>query len=254
MKLKRGKNFRPYAAAIGAVVLATVVTCGWKDLRTIHSMALYMIAVVLTAFYGGLLPSVAAIVLSSLSFAFFIAPPPGLAIGSADDRTRLEFFIIITFLISFLQAQRIKAEDKARSLAQRLSLALEGTKLGAWDLDLTTGVVWHSSTLEEIFARGADRFAISYEVFLGYVHGEDRDFVHRTVTRCIESGGQYHIQYRILHPNGDVRWVGTRGRVYFDEKKKPERLVAVTTDITDQPGVGLSPSAAKARPAMQLAV
>jgi PAS domain S-box-containing protein len=252
MNVKRGSSFGPYVVAVLSVTLAAFATCYLQSLRDIHSMALWMIAVVVTLFYGGFYPSLLATGLSAALFDYLIAPPTGWGMNQPEDRIRLASFVVIAILFSFLFSQRVDAEAKARSMLQRLTLAMDGTKQGVWDLDLRTGVVWHSVALEETFARGPDRFAQSYEVFLGYVHAEDRDFVHRTVTHSIESGEEYHIQYRINRPSGEERWVSTRGRVFYDEKRHPERLVAVTADITNQPGASLPPSAPLFRPTSPL--
>jgi PAS domain S-box-containing protein len=227
------------------VAAATVVTCRWHTLRDIHSLAAFMVGVVITACYGGLGPSIVSMALSAASFAYFIAPPSGFAIGSAEDRVRLTSFIVVAFLFSFLHSARVEAEKKVRSLMQRLRLALDGTKMGLWDLSLDTGIVWHSTTMEEIYGRHGERFSQAYEVFIGYIHPEDRDFVHRTFTHSIEHGEEFHVQYRIMMPEGESRWVSTRGRIFFDAKGRAERLVAATTDMTNRPGAALAPAAAK---------
>ena len=98
-------------------------------------------------------------------------------------------------------------------MVQRLQLALAGTKLGVWDLSLDTGAVWHSASMEEIFARHGERFSQAYEVFIGYVHPEDRGFVRCTITHAIEHGEEFHIQYRILLPDSEMRWVTTQAHL-----------------------------------------
>ena len=155
MNLKRRIRFGHYLVCILAVGGATGLTLCINALRDIHSLSLFLVAVVISAFYGGLYPSILAIVLSALCFDYFIAPPAGWGISSPQDRIRLLSFVAVAFFFSLLHGQREKAEDKLRSMAQRLTLALEGTKLGVWDLDLDTGVVWHSAGLEEPF--GAPR-------------------------------------------------------------------------------------------------
>jgi len=243
LKFSRGILLRPYVVSFLLIVAATALTLLWHPLHEIHSLSAYMVAIVIIAYYGGLLPSVFGIGLSTLSFAYFIAPPVGFSIGLWEDRFRLASFVVVALLFSFLHNARIKAEKQARSMFQRLKLALEATKIGVWDLSLETGAVWHSATMEEIFARHGERFTRAYEVFIGYVHPEDRDFVHRTVTYSIEHGEEFHIQYRILLPEGELRWVATRGRVFLDAKRHPERLVAATEDMTNRPGAAVAPAA-----------
>jgi PAS domain-containing protein len=230
-----------------AVAAALVIALRWPALRNIHSLAPFMIAVIITAFYGGLGPSLLAILLSCVLFDYCIAPPTGWGMADPQDRIRMVQFIVVAFFISVLHAQRVKSDKKAVLMGQRLSLALEATHLGVWDLNLNTGDMWFSASVREIYGRAGDQFAPAYEAFLEYIHVEDRDFVHRSVTRSIETAKGFNIQHRILLPSGQPRWLGTRGHVYLDDRGRPERLVAVTTDITDRPVV-LAPPAAADRP------
>ena len=245
LKLKRGVRLAPYLVAVIASAAATGLTIAWPALFRLHSLAGYMVAVVVVASYGGLMPSLLAIALCGLSFAYFVAPPQGFSISTWEDKFRLASFIIVAFLFSFLHGARMKAERRANSMMQRLNLALEGTKLGVWDLNLATGIMWHSASLEELFGRRGDQFSRAYEAFIGYIHPEDRDFVHRTVSHSVERGEEFHIEYRILLPDGQLRAVATRGRVFLDSRGLPERLVATTSDITKFPEASLAPAAAK---------
>ena len=235
MKRKRGISFVPYVWSLLGVALASVIVVRWPIFYGLHSMATYTVTVVLVAWYFGLAPSLFTIVLSSLAFCYFVALPWGLRLVDPHDKTRLLLFILISLLFSFLLDALRRAEARAQTMFQRLSLALEGTRMGVWDLNLATGVVWHSQSLGEIYGRAPEHFAKSYEVLLGYVHGEDRDFVHRVVTRAIETGQAYRIQHRIVLPQGEVRIVETRGRVFLDARNRPERLVAATIDLNDGP-------------------
>ncbi|HUB27402.1 MAG TPA: PAS domain-containing protein [Tepidisphaeraceae bacterium] len=241
MKRQRGFKLLPYCWAAISVAAATYLATHWLALSRLHSLAPFTVAVVMIAWYFGLAPSLVTIVLSSLSFCYFIAPPTGWSMVDPQDRVRLAAFILICCLFCFLHAARVRAEVKARTNLQRLSLALEGSKVGLWDLTLASGIVWHSQSLEEIFERHGDRFAHSYEVLLGYVFPSDRDMVHRVITQTIETGGRFDVQYRISLPNGQTRLVGTRGRVFLDSGGRPERLVGTTVDLS-HPGGGTLPA------------
>src|ERR1700679_3844827 len=100
MNRMRVKTFVPYVLAIGLVPIATCITLCVPTLRTIHSLAPYLVSVVVVAWFGGLGPSMLTILLSTLSFAYFIAPPSGFAIGEWQDKVRLCTFIIIAFMFS----------------------------------------------------------------------------------------------------------------------------------------------------------
>jgi PAS domain S-box-containing protein len=220
--------------AIALVAFATVVTYENAFLRDKHNFAVYLAMVTLVAWYGGLLPAITATMLSALSFAYFIAPPHGFRVASTDDVIRIILFIMIAMLISLTHWQRLQAERARRFTERRLQLSLDAARMGAWDLDLEHGAFWWSPSLERIFGRPPGSFSETYEGFLGYIHPDDRDFVDRAVTRTIENGVDYEIEHRIVRPDGSVRWITTRGRIFYNDQSRPERMMGVVADITDQ--------------------
>ena len=238
MVVKYWKYISPYALAFAAVGVATVLTMRTAALADNHSLLLFLSAVTITAWYGGLGPSLTAVALSGLCYVYFIIPPvytwqfdvPG-------DRIRFGAFVLVAVLISSLHSARVRAERAVRSLSQRLSFALESTKMGVWDLDLRTGVLWHSPALEPIYGRPGMIFAQTYEAAVGYVHVEDRDFFHRTVTRAMDTGDDFQADHRIVLPDGEVRWVTARGRVFKGKDGTPERLVAVIAESPRHPAL-----------------
>ena len=234
MSFTRRSRIAPYALAVGCVVVSTVLTARIPALASNRSLFLYLASVTVVAWYGGIWPSLFDVGLSALAFAYYIAPPVGWGINDPQDKIRLALFVLVAVLISSLRGAVGRAERTARSVGQRLAFALEATGMGVWDLNLRTGLLWRSPGLEQLFGRPSHLFAQTYETFLGYVHLEDREMVHRMVTRTMESGEEFHIQNRVVMPSEEVRWFRSRGRVLFNDKHQPERLIAVTSDVTDR--------------------
>ena len=84
-------------------------------------------------------------------------------------------------------------------------------------LDATTG---RPDTFEELCAK---------------VHPDDRDNFERRVRQAIERPGrEYANDYRVVGPDGSVRWINDTGRVEFSGDEKPLRLVGLATDITER--------------------
>ena len=54
---------------------------------------------------------------------------------------------------------------------------------------------------------------LHYEGFLGRIHPEDREWVHRTVQQAMQSGEEVIIEYRVPRADGNVRWIASRGRL-----------------------------------------
>jgi PAS domain S-box-containing protein len=136
---------------------------------------------------------------------------------------------------------RAEAENQARETeyhAERLKLAIDATELGLWEWDAVTGQVFWSERQRAIFGLPEGEPA-TYARWRDAIHAEDRERVLAAVGALMDpaSGGQLHLEHRVVHPNGDVRWVLGRGRMLYeieDGELKARRLLGTVLDITDR--------------------
>src|SRR3989454_1393075 len=137
-------------------------------------------------------------------------------------------------------AERRGASDFARLQRSegRLRLALDAGRMGAWDWNLTTGRFEWSENLEGLYGLPPGGFGGTYTAFQALVHPEDRDTVHRAVTRAVEAGPGYDVEFRTVRPDGSIRWMAATGRVLCDATGRAARLIGVGTDITDRKRLG----------------
>lgn len=140
---------------------------------------------------------------------------------------------------------RVKATSEADRQAQamllnneRLALAVEATELGLWDWTAATNKIYWSDRQREIFGVTAD-VPLTHELWESSIHPEDREWVTRTVERLIDpaSDGRLQLEYRIVLPNGDIRWISSRGRMVYermDGELQAARLLGTILDITER--------------------
>src|SRR5206468_10121808 len=74
----------------------------------------------------------------------------------------------------------------------------------------------------------------SYAQWQNAIHPADRDRVNAGIAQAIATGAPYQADYRVLHENGEARWLTVRGRVITDEYGRPVRMLGVNLDITDR--------------------
>jgi PAS domain S-box-containing protein len=115
-----------------------------------------------------------------------------------------------------------------------LRLAFEAAHMGSWDWNILTDQVVYSEQLGLVFGLPRGSGYPTYEAFLNCVYPEDRESVACAITRAIEEGVDYTIEFRVVWPDGTVRWLGNKGQVYFDKSGKPIRMIGVAMDITDR--------------------
>jgi PAS domain S-box-containing protein len=128
---------------------------------------------------------------------------------------------------------RRRADRMLRESEERLELAAESAGAGLWSLNLGTGCYWLTRKTRELFGFAPDE-AVTHDRFLSLVHPEDRELVRETVKMLVQSKNEGHIRYRILRPDGSLRWISSRGRVRCKASGEPDSLMGVSLDVTEQ--------------------
>jgi two-component system sensor kinase FixL len=122
------------------------------------------------------------------------------------------------------------SETALRESDERMSLAAEAGNLGLWVRDIEKDELWMTDKGRELFGFGRSE-ALDFKRFLGAVHSEDRKRIERAVHHSITSGEDYESEYRVVRPDGKLRWVAGFGRVESKEGKATF-MRGVNRDIT----------------------
>lgn len=123
----------------------------------------------------------------------------------------------------------------ARSLSpDQVAMAIEAGGVGTWHWDLRTGVVTWDAVLEHLFGLGRGEFEGTAEAWAARLHPEDREEVLAAVQRSTREGGDHRIDYRIVLPDGGVRWLHGRGRAVQDDSGAVVALQGVGVDVTER--------------------
>jgi len=152
---------------------------------------------------------------------------------------------ILVTAIETNERRRIALELEQRSAAslkaqqeteERLQLALAATDaVGTWDWDIGEDrfiADAHFAQLHGIDPAMAGQLPISD--YLHGVHPEDRALIARSIKHCITHGTEYAEEYRLLQPDGQLRWVFARGRCYKDHHGRPIRFLGAALDLTER--------------------
>lgn len=130
---------------------------------------------------------------------------------------------------------QIQEQDAAlREKSQRLRLALEGSQMGTWDWNVRNDSVDWDAYHHPLFGLRPGEFSGKFAGFLQLIHGEDRDAVTQCVQRALEEKREFVIEYRVVSPAGEVRYLESRGKPFYDGQGKPLRVTGVTLDITNK--------------------
>ncbi|BDA83270.1 hypothetical protein Sa4125_08120 [Aureimonas sp. SA4125] len=133
-------------------------------------------------------------------------------------------------------ASKLAAEKLAKS-EERLNLALGASSLiGIWDWDLATDIVYADANFARVYnldpvlaAQGAP-----LSEYVKNFHPEDMPEFRAELDRTLDALDDFSCEYRIVQPDGSIRWLLARGRVVLDEAGRPVRFPGASIDITDR--------------------
>jgi len=122
----------------------------------------------------------------------------------------------------------------AQSDAERFQRSQYFARIGTWDWDIDTNRLYWSEAIYAMFGHPLGAVTPSYELFCQSVHPDDREHVRAGELRCIETGANHDEEYRVVWPDGTVRWLRETGNVVKDEQGTPVKMMGVVRDITEE--------------------
>ncbi len=131
-------------------------------------------------------------------------------------------------------ANRQQTEFALQQSQKRLELAMEAAHLGSWDLDIQTGKVHWSTSLERLFDMAPGSFDGRYETARAMIHPDDLPWVEQAIHRAVYDREDYNIEFRFIKPDGTVRWALGLGRVFYDTNGQPMTMTGVDMDISER--------------------
>ncbi|BAZ39778.1 multi-sensor hybrid histidine kinase [Calothrix sp. NIES-4101] len=131
-----------------------------------------------------------------------------------------------------LECQLLEAE--LHQSEERLRSALIASRMGTWDWNIETGCIQWSDNLEAMFGLQPGAFDGSFQMFSERLHPDDRDRVLAEIERVITTGEDYTIEFRVVYPDGTIRWALSQGKVFYDSQGQPVRMMGNDIDITDR--------------------
>jgi PAS domain S-box-containing protein len=127
-----------------------------------------------------------------------------------------------------------RAEEELLENQLMLSMAMQSSRMGAWEQEFATEIVHWSEELEEIFGLEPGTSPATRSAFYELIHEEDRQGMWAGVETAIEERRSYNIEFRFHHVDGSVRWMEGRGQAVYSDKGEPVRLYGIGIDITDR--------------------
>jgi two-component system, LuxR family, sensor kinase FixL len=130
-----------------------------------------------------------------------------------------------------LARQLQASEADLRETKQRMELAASAAELGMWMWDIVRNEIWITDKGRPLFGFTPSE-KLDFDRFRSRVHPEDRESVLKAVEISLRTGAEYRSEYRVVLPDGQLRWIAGRGHVEFNGDGKAVRMRGASLDIT----------------------
>lgn len=131
--------------------------------------------------------------------------------------------------------ERKQAEFALTQSEERLDSILSSIEDVVWTMTLDrTAVMYINPAVSKVYGVQNEAFITDHQLRMNLIYQEDQDRVRRQIQKSLDQKGSYDLEYRIVRPDGELRWVRDRARYIYDELGRAVRLDGLTTDITEK--------------------
>jgi PAS domain S-box-containing protein len=224
-----------YGLAVVSVGVALVVTLSFGRGFDVRG-ALFLTAVAVTAWFGGMAPGLAALLLSLLSLGYFFQPlVPYVEIVGIRVPYRalsLTFFASLALIVCWLSASRRRAEEALRDSEQRWRSLTEALPQLVWGAGPDGGCDYFSTQWTN-YTGVAENDLLGWR-WMETLHPDDREPTRQFWTESVAGRQPYDVEYRIRRSDGTYGWFKTRGTPIRDSDGRIVKWFGTCTDISDR--------------------
>jgi PAS domain S-box-containing protein len=199
------------------------------------AISFVLIAAIARMFGRG--PSILAPIATAICFNYVVAAPAYAWAVNSEGVVETSLILLLGFAIAYLFQGQRDAEQRARSVSKALEertnaliQAQQGSNSAAWSFDpATRKTTWYEGG-SELFGRSlAEITAMGSPLPL--VVEEDRPKILAAVTHTVTTGEPYRVEFRVVWPNGEIRWLEACGN---PKPSDPSVWLGVTMDVTNR--------------------
>ena len=150
----------------------------------------------------------------------------------------LQLFLFVVSIpvlcIATVIEEKDSVEKTLRESEERLRLAQQAARIGAFEWNIRTGVNTWTPELEAMYGLPPGGFGGTQTAFENLVHPDDRAGVIKLDDAAMKSGQLTKGEWRVVWADGSVHWIAGRWQVFMDASGEPVRMIGVNIDITER--------------------
>jgi PAS domain S-box-containing protein len=159
--------------------------------------------------------------------------------STAGDIVALQAYLIAVsvplMLLAALLEERRRTGELLRRSEERMAVVAASTETGLWQWDELAKELWLTDYCRSMFGFAAGS-TVTPETIIRAVHPEDRAAVSRALKAALSSGETTPREFRVVRPDGGIRWFIVRTRAQFDVESRATLVSGVFQDITERVG------------------
>jgi PAS domain S-box-containing protein len=140
---------------------------------------------------------------------------------------------ILIFGLLIQRARRRKTQAELRESQELTELSTSAGELGLWVRDLERGDLWANPRLRFLFGFSENQ-VLRFADIVDRIHPDDRVRVIDEAEHAHQAGVSFDGEFRVVIPDGEERWVATRGRSVGEPGRSDARRMGVVFDITER--------------------
>ena len=124
--------------------------------------------------------------------------------------------------------------EQLRRSEERLRIALAASGTGTWSWDILQHQLTRGENLNRMLGLPAEETTQATPDSPRLLHPDDQPRMMEAAKHALEGGGEFDLDFRIVQPDGTIRWLRTRGKVLRNEEGRPVYMTGACVDITDR--------------------
>jgi len=125
-------------------------------------------------------------------------------------------------------------KDKLARATTRLKLATESAQIGVWEWDVVKNILTWDDRMYQIYGTKKEDFNGAYEAWQKGLHPDDKKSGDDAIQAALKGEKDFSPQFRVVWPNGEIRYIQAYAIVERDSSGKPIKMVGVNLDITKE--------------------
>ena len=130
--------------------------------------------------------------------------------------------------------ERRRGEERLQETTQRLQLATTSGGIGIWDWEIQSNRLIWDDRMFELYGISKESFTSSVEAWKKGIHPEDYTAATEALQATVRGEKGFDTEFRVIHPDGKVKFLQANGKVIRDADGKPLRMIGMNRDITDR--------------------